>query len=235
MALVLTNPHSVLAVLETRPQDILEVHTPSSAVQKAWGQVRSSALKAGVRVAEGSERRAQKRGRAGTGGAAVKPRRPVSLEQLFSNVSTAGLWLALDGVQDPQNLGAIFRTSAFFSVRGMLLTRRRSAPLSGTVYDVASGGVEYVPFSIQTNLSRALDLAKARGLWILGTSEHAGTDLAAVDRDRPWLLVLGGEDRGLRPLSQRKCDTVCKIPSKGRIASLNVSVAAAIFMHRLSL
>ncbi len=235
MALVLRNPHSVLAVLETRPQDILEIHLPSSAVQKPWGQIRSSALKAGVRVTERSERRAQRTGRSGTAGATVKPRRPVSLEQLFSNVSAAGLWLALDGVQDPQNLGAIFRASAFFAVRGMLLTRHRSAPLSTTVYDVASGGVEYVPFSVQTNLSRALDLAKARGLWILGTSEHAETDLAEIDRDRPWLLLLGREDRGLRTLSQKKCDTVCKIPSKGRIASLNVSAAAAIFIHRLSL
>ena len=235
MSLVLRNPHSVLAILETRPQDILEIHLPSSQVQKTWSQVRSSALDIGLRINETpkGDRRANP-GRSGSASAIVKPRKPVHLEHLFSNVSENSIWLALDGVQDPQNLGSIFRTAAFFGLGGMLLTTRRSAPLSETVYDVASGGIEHVPFCLETNLSRALDFAKEHGLWILGTSERADTNLGTIERDRPWLLLLGSEDRGLRRLSEEKCDAVCRIPSIGKVGSLNVSVAAAIFIHKLS-
>ena len=77
---------------------------------------------------------------------------------------------------------------------------------------MASGGVEYVPFSVQTNLSRALDAAKDAGLWVLGTSEHAEKDLSAFSADRPWLLVLGNEERGMRRLTRDKCDELCRIP-----------------------
>ena len=235
MPLFLRNPHSVLAVLETRPQDILEIHLPSSQVQKTWSQVRSSALDIGLRVNETPEGGHRTNpGRSGSASARVKPRRPIPLEHLFSSISEGRLWLALDGVQDPQNLGSIFRTAAFFGLQGMLLTRRRSAPLSETVYDVASGGIEHVPFCVETNLSQALDYAKERGLWILGTSERAKSDLSTIERDRPWLLLLGSEDRGLRRLSEEKCDAVCRIPSMGGVGSLNVSVAATIFIHELS-
>ena len=106
--------------------------------------------------------------------------------------------------------------------------------MSETVYDVASGGIEHVPFCVETNLSRALDFAKERGLWILGTSDRADASLGTIERDRPWLLLLGSEDRGLRRLSEEKCDAVCRIPSIGKVGSLNVSVAAAIFIHKLS-
>ena len=234
MALVLTNPHSVLAVLETRPQDILEIHFPSSAVQKPWGQVRSSALKAGVRSRKdrkggskdgtvGHGRRDRETAPAGLPGTAL-------FQRLGSRTLVGLGWRP--GSSEPGRHLQGFRV---LRREGHASDETPVRPPVPTVYDVASGGVEYVPFSVQTNLSRALDLAKARGLWILGTSEHAETDLAEIDRDRPWLLLLGREDRGLRTLSQKKCDTVCKIPSKGRIASLNVSAAAAIFIHRLSL
>ncbi|MCZ6632558.1 MAG: 23S rRNA (guanosine(2251)-2'-O)-methyltransferase RlmB, partial [bacterium] len=73
-----------------------------------------------------------------------------------------------------------------------------------------------------------------RGLWILGTSEHANTDLSQIRPDRPWLLVLGNEEKGLRRLTLKKCDTLCRIPTSSRIPSLNISVAAGIFIHALT-
>ena len=124
--------------------------------------------------------------------------------------------------------------AAFFGAKGIVLTRDRSAPLSSAVYDVASGGIEHMPFSVQTNLRRTLDEAKKAGIWILGSSERADMDLSQVNPDRPWLLVLGNEERGLRRLTLEKCDTVCQIPSRGDSPSLNVAVAAGILMHRLS-
>ena len=234
MPIYLKNPHSVLAVIEKRPRDVLEIRLPAKP-GGAWGAVRERAEKIGVRVFFGrgeQEAVRQGRSRGGDAEAAIKAHPGCDLSELFADA--AGLFLALDTVQDPQNLGAIFRTAAFFGVRGILLTRDRSASLTGAAYDVASGGVEYVPFSVQTNLSRALDAAKDAGLWVLGTSEHAEKDLSAFSADRPWLLVLGNEERGMRRLTRDKCDELCRIPPRGAIGSLNVAAAAAICMYHFS-
>jgi 23S rRNA (guanosine2251-2'-O)-methyltransferase len=179
----------------------------------------------------------------GVAEAEVRERRPVALEELFQGVRAGasegseapGLWLALDCLQDPQNVGAIFRSAAFFGVRGILLTQERSVGLTSTVYDIASGGVEAVPFSVQVNLRQAFETAKAQGLWILGTSEHGRQDLFAVERDRPWLVVLGNEERGMRRLTEDRCDVICAIrPRGGLVTSLNVSVAAGIVISRMA-
>ena len=240
MPLLLKNPHSILAVLETRPEDIFEIHLPSAAAGPEWENLRSAARDIGVkatRVRDQRGSRARESGRSGAACAAVKPRRPLSLEQLFDPASDRpadhGCWLALDTVQDPQNLGSIFRSAAFFGVRGLVLSRDRSASLTSTVYDIASGGVEHVPFTVETNLSRTLSCAKGRGLWVLGTSERAETSLSQVAADRPWLVVLGNESTGMRRLTREKCDVVCRIPSHGRVGSLNVSVSAGILLHSL--
>ena len=235
MPLRLKNPHSILAVLDTRPQDVYEIRLPDP-VAGPWRRVRSSATEIGVKVTGGNRasRRQNRTGRTGAAEAVVRERRAVTVRDLFANVPETGLWLALDRVQDPHNVGAIFRTAAFFGVHGILLTRDRSASLTDTVYDVASGGVEHVPFCFPANLSRALDLARKANLWILGASEHADTDLGRIAGDRPWLLVLGNEERGLRRLTLDKCDVTCSIPSAGHVASLNVSVAAGIFLQKLA-
>ena len=224
MPIYLKNPHSVLAVLKKRPQDVLEIRL-SAKPGGAWRAVREQAERIGVRVFAGGGGRS----RGGDAEAAVKEHPGCDLAELFAD--NAGLFLALDTVQDPQNLGAIFRSAAFFGVRGVLLTRDRSASLTSAAYDVASGGVEYVPFSVQTNLSRALDMAKDAGLWVLGTSEHAEKDLSAFSADRSWLLVLGNEESGMRRLTRDKCDEICRIPPRGAVGSLNVSAAAAICIH----
>jgi 23S rRNA (guanosine2251-2'-O)-methyltransferase len=142
--------------------------------------------------------------------------------------------VALDQLQDPHNVGAIFRTAAFYGVRGIVVTRDRSAPLSAAVYDVSSGGMEYVPCSVQTNLSRSLEAAKEAGLWVLGASERAGRDVSEIARDRSWLLVVGNEERGLRRLTLDTCDETCRLTPRGEITSLNVSVATGILVAALS-
>ncbi|MFZ9595201.1 MAG: 23S rRNA (guanosine(2251)-2'-O)-methyltransferase RlmB, partial [Bdellovibrionia bacterium] len=243
MPVILRNPHSVLAALKVRPQDVLEVVVPSeerssrfsSAQQEGseavsesdvWGQVRLRAQKLGIplrssksaQAAQGSRGRSSRMGngpkdqslRLGGSEATVRERAPVASEELFSGATSRaegrGLWLALDCLQDPQNVGAIFRAAAFFGVQGILLTQERSASLTGTVYDVASGGLEFVPFVVQANLQRGFEVAKKAGLWVLGTSEHAQEDVAAVACDRPWLLVLGNEEKGIRRLTEESCD-----------------------------
>jgi 23S rRNA (guanosine2251-2'-O)-methyltransferase len=253
MSLVLKNPHSVLAVLETRPQDVLQIVLPQKGSHEFWEKVArvakekripvvtsSSSKGKGPRVGMrgGSSEESAAAARMGTAEATVRERVPVSTEELFrdakSKVKGLGLWLALDCLQDPHNVGAIFRAAAFFGVQGVLMTQERSAPLSGTVYDVACGGIEYVPFAVQTNLQQGFEIARDQGVWILGSSEHAHDDLATVSRDRPWLLVLGNEEKGMRRLTEESCDVLCKISAHGRVTSLNVSVASGIMISRLA-
>ncbi len=253
MLLTLQNPHSVLAALQTRPRDVVEIRLATSRTSGAWAEVAELAARNGVTVMTGEARRTGRRrpknagaggqaGRTGAGEARVKERAPLPVAEVLANPGSdhpdsasdsGGLWLALDQLQDPHNVGAIFRTAAFFGVRGIILTRDRSAPVNATVYDVASGGLEYVPFAAPSNLSRVLDTAREQGLWILGTSEHSETDLAEIDRDRPWLLVVGNEEKGLRRLTAEKCDQMCRLTPRTPVTSLNVSVATGIAVAAL--
>jgi 23S rRNA (guanosine2251-2'-O)-methyltransferase len=249
--LELRNPHSVLAALKYRPQDVREIRVPAGRPQGAWADVADAARNENISVVTqqldaGSRRGKKEQGkseRVGTATAVVCDHPGVSdPEKLLrvggageeSDEASSGLWLALDCLQDPHNVGAIFRTAAFFGVRGILLTKDRSAPMTPTVYDVAAGGVESVPFCQVPNLARSMETAKQAGLWLLGTSEHASSSYADVQRDRAWLLVIGNEEKGLRRLTLDNCDVVCGIPSQGDVTSLNASVAAAIIIARLS-
>jgi 23S rRNA (guanosine2251-2'-O)-methyltransferase len=250
VALELRNPHSVLAALETRPGAVVEVRLHSRQPPAAWEEVAERALARRVPVLRGTPAREHGRSgrrsgghgseseRAGAGVAIVKEREPIDLKDLFADAKQRsggrGLWLALDQIQDPRNVGAIFRSAAFFGAAGVVLTRNKSAPLSGVAYDAASGGLEHVPFAQPPNLSRALQVARDSGLWILGASEHAERDVTEMDRERPWLLVLGNEQQGLRRLTKEGCDEMCRLSPRGPVHSLNVSVAAAVLMSALT-
>lgn len=261
-ALTLHNPHSVLAALGTRPQDVKSVTLPYGAhasgkaatgspglvgANDAWNRVAQLAQRKGVpiRTARSSSHEQQRGqeardrgGRTSAASAEVLPRESVPVETLMSGAREraggVGLWLALDCIQDPHNLGAIFRTAAFFGVQGIMITEERSAPMSATAYDVATGGIEHVPFTLQINLQRGFEKAKEAGLWILGASEHASDSAFNVQRDRPWLLVLGNEEKGMRRLTEEACDLLCSVPPQGPIGSLNVSVAAGVLISHLS-
>lgn len=255
MSLTLTNPHSVLAALETRPREVVEVRIGSRNPSPAWKEVANAAKAHRVRVATGGggdagrRKRRDNDGRAGGSTATVKERGDVGVKELLageirsrgfqkppgsSDAERSPFFVALDCLQDPHNVGAIFRSAAFFGVDGIITSKDRSAPLNATVYDVASGGIEYVPFSQPTNLSRSLELAKDAGVWVLGTSEHAEMDYSEVPLDRPWMLVLGNEERGMRRLTADRCDMVCRIAPRTPVGSLNVSVAAGILIARFA-
>lgn len=237
MPIFLHNPHSVLATLTVRPQDVFEIRLQKGPLGEAWEAVRREAESIGITINEpqvSSRKPMRGSGRTSATEAVVKQKGPIPIANLIPPDVTEGLYLALDGVQDPQNLGSIFRSAAFFNVRGIILTRDRAAPVSQTVYDVSSGGVERIPFSQETNLAQALDTAKERGLWILGSSEHADKPVTQIAIDRPWLLVIGNEESGLRRLTLERCDEVCSIPSAGAVTSLNVAVAAGILLSTLS-
>lgn len=243
--LTLKNPHSVLAVLKQRPLDVLDITFQTQNPTDAWKKVATVAQQHGIAVRmqsggppnrgrKGNTNQSQKSERAGIATATVKEKPTASLNELFDDPQEGDLWLALDCLQDPHNVGAVFRTAGFFGVRGVIMTKDKSAPLNGTVYDVAAGGVETVPVAMEVNLSRTIDVAKKANIWVIGSSEHAETNLTEVENDRPWLIVVGNEEKGMRRLTQEKCDFVCQIPPRGSVTSLNVSVATGILISHLA-
>jgi 23S rRNA (guanosine2251-2'-O)-methyltransferase len=237
-----------MAALKHRPDDVREIRVPAGKPYGVWADAADLArshqisvvaqqLDAGARRGKKTQGKSERIGIA-TAIVCEHPgiQTPAKLlgTAAENDPNASGLWLALDCLQDPHNVGAIFRTASFFGVKGVLLTKDRSAPMTATVYDVAAGGVESVPFCLVPNLAKSLDIAKKSGLWLLGTSEHEATSYADVLPDRQWLLVIGNEEKGLRRLTLDTCDVICGIPAQGDVTSLNASVAAAIMIARLS-
>jgi 23S rRNA (guanosine2251-2'-O)-methyltransferase len=141
------------------------------------------------------------------------------------------LLLALDGVQDPHNLGACLRTADACGALAVIVPRDRAAPLNATARKIASGAAETTPVVTVTNLARSLTLLKEAGLWIVGADASGAQTAAEVDLTGPRVLVLGGEGRGLRALTRRQCDWLARLPSQGAVESLNVSVAAGMLLY----
>lgn len=141
--------------------------------------------------------------------------------------------LALDSLEDPQNVGSLLRTAEAAGVHGAILPRRRSAHVTPAVCRASSGAVEHLRIALVTNLARALDELRAKGIWVVGVEDHPrATDYRDVDLDLPLALVVGSEGRGMRRLVAEKCDLLLRIPMRGRINSLNVSVAGSIVLYQ---
>lgn len=241
MSLVLRNPHSVLAALQTRPDDVFEVLLAPGTPSPKWSEVadlarqRGTAIRTNLAPPEKRGPGSGKSERMGASVALVRERSDRLVDELLVDAAShpGGLWLALEQLQDPHNVGAIFRTAAFFGVQGIVLTRERSAPLSATVYDVASGGLEFIPFAIVPSLSRAITLAREAGLTVIGTSERADREIEARSEGQSHLLIFGNEEHGLRRVTSESCDQLVRLTPRGPIQSLNVSVAAGVCMSKL--
>ena len=143
--------------------------------------------------------------------------------------------VALDGVLDPRNLGAIMRSAEFFGAQGLFYARDRAAPLTATAVRASAGASERLPVACVPNLARALEQCKADGYWIVGTVIEGGRDAATLTTELPdeIVVVLGGEERGLRRLTRERCDFLASIPGSSDLASLNVSCAAAVALALL--
>jgi len=153
------------------------------------------------------------------------------LEDLLDGLDHAPLLLVLDGVQDPQNLGACLRTAAGAGADALVIPRDRAAPLSAAVRKVAAGAAERLPLVRVPNLARVLRMLCRRGVWLVG-AEAAGTrSLYQTDLGGPVALVLGAEGRGLRRLTREACDYLVRIPLAAGVESLNVSVAAGVCLY----
>ena len=140
------------------------------------------------------------------------------------------LFLVLDQVQDPHNLGACLRTADAAGVHGLILTKDQSVGITPTVAKVASGAAETVPIYRVTNLARALEWLKEGGLWIAGAAGEAERSVYQADLNLPLALVVGAEGKGMRRLTRERCDFLIKIPMIGQVESLNLSVATGILL-----
>jgi 23S rRNA (guanosine2251-2'-O)-methyltransferase len=169
--------------------------------------------------------------------ALVRPQEFLTIEDLFTpdptaaNTSARRLLLALDGVEDPQNLGALLRVADGAGVDGVILTERRSAPLSPVAVKASAGAAEHLRIARVVNLVRALEDLKRQNLWIMGLDERGTADYDQFDLTGDCVLVLGREGAGLHDLVRKTCDHLLRIPMAGGVSSLNVSAAGAVVLY----
>ncbi|MFP4081354.1 MAG: 23S rRNA (guanosine(2251)-2'-O)-methyltransferase RlmB [Candidatus Aminicenantes bacterium] len=154
------------------------------------------------------------------------------LASIFSSSSVPFLVL-LDGIEDPQNLGAIIRTAEGAGADGLVLPERRAAGVTEAVSRVSAGAVEHVKIARVKNLARALDDLKEKGVWLVGAEGGGREYWYEFDYNLPVGLVFGSEGRGLRPVIKKRCDKILSIPLLGRLASLNVASAASVFLYEV--
>ena len=156
----------------------------------------------------------------------------LSVEELHGNPGRAPLFLALDGVQDPQNFGSLLRVAEGCGVDGVLVPARRSCPVTPAVCKASAGAAEHVKIARVPNLCRALENLKRRmGLWVAGACADGDTLYSELDLTVPLVLVLGGENKGIRRLVREHCDMLARVPMTGRVNSLNVAACGAIILY----
>ena len=146
----------------------------------------------------------------------------------------SSLLLALDGLTDPQNLGAIIRSAEALGAQGLILPQRRSAGLTGSVAKVAAGALEHLPVARVVNLNRSLEKLKDEGYSVVGLAEEGDSTLSEIKFKGPLVVVVGSEDKGISLITRRLCDQLVRIPLKGVTTSLNASVATSIFLYEVA-
>ncbi|WP_010284980.1 23S rRNA (guanosine(2251)-2'-O)-methyltransferase RlmB [Bacillus timonensis] len=141
--------------------------------------------------------------------------------------------ILLDELEDPHNLGSILRTADAVGAHGVIIPKRRAVGLTATVAKASTGAIEYIPVARVTNLARTIDELKDRGVWIVGTDAKGKEDYRNIDGKMPIGLVIGSEGKGMGRLVKEKCDFLLRLPMKGKVTSLNASVAASLLMYEV--
>jgi 23S rRNA (guanosine2251-2'-O)-methyltransferase len=227
--------HAVTVRLKTAPRSVLEVHVDAARRDQRMRQFVERATAAGARLFESDDARLQKM--SGTsrhqGVVARVDALAVShsLDDTLDAVEGAPLLLVLDGVTDPHNLGACLRAADGAGAHAVIAPKDHAVGVNATVAKVASGAADTVPYFMVTNLARTLNELKERDIRIVGTSDDASQTLYEIDLTGPLALVLGAEGSGMRQLTARTCDVLVRLPMRGAVESLNVSVASAVCLY----
>ncbi len=143
------------------------------------------------------------------------------------------LLLILDSIQDTHNVGAILRSADCSGVDGIIITKNNSAPINETVVKTSAGASEHVKITLINNLAQTIDELKQKGFWIIGSYLEGAKDYTKVDYKVPIAVIVGNEEKGIRKLTADKCDHLVRIPMKGKIQSLNVSVATGVLLFEI--
>jgi 23S rRNA (guanosine2251-2'-O)-methyltransferase len=208
------------------PRTVSHIWATNNAGREPW------LAQSGVRVTlEPHDEIARRSGSEGHQGicAEVSEFRYIEGEHLLAHEQA--LIVALDQVQDPQNLGAICRSAECAGAAGVVLPERRAAEVTAAVCKASAGAVEHLPLAQVRNLTDFLNDAKARGYWCYGAEGDSKLDYRKVDFKGPVVLVMGSEGRGLRPRVASACDALISLPLRGQIESLSVGAAAAVLLY----
>ena len=232
---VLFGFHAVTVRLKTAPQSIAEIHVDATRRDARMRQFVERARGADVRLIDSDDRRLAAIAGTPRHQGVVARVEPVSmartLDELLDAIEGAPLLLVLDGVTDPHNLGACLRVADGAGAHAVIATKDHAVGINATVAKVASGAAETVPYLMVTNLARTLVALKEHGLRIVGAGDDAPAGLYDVDLGGPIALVLGAEGLGMRQLTRKHCDDLVRIPMRGAVESLNVSVAAGVCLY----
>jgi 23S rRNA (guanosine2251-2'-O)-methyltransferase len=226
--------HAVLARLRADPSSVLEIYLDETRNDARAKDLAAVAERAKVHLMRVPTRRLD--GFYGGGRhqgvvARIEVRRTAdTLDQILEHVQTP-LLLVLDGVTDPHNLGACLRVANGAGAHAVLAPKDRAVGVTPTVSKVASGAAESTPYLMVTNLARTLSELKERNIWIVGADERAEKTLYEADLPDSIAWVLGAEGEGMRRLTRESCDLLVRIPMRGEVESLNVSVSAGVCLY----
>jgi 23S rRNA (guanosine2251-2'-O)-methyltransferase len=227
--------HAVYEALTSGTQTLERIHVARETHSPKLQEILDLARKKGVPVRK-EERRVMDRlvpGASHQGIVALVGEFPYApIEALLA--SEVPLVVALDGVEDPHNLGAVVRTADACGVTAIVVPERHAAPLSMTVAKASAGALAHVPVVRVKNLVSTLDELKKQGFWVVGVDPQGDRNWTEFDYTGRLALVLGGEHRGVRRLVREHCDVLVKLPMQGKIASLNISVAAGVVLYEVA-
>jgi len=232
---VLFGFHAVTVRLKTAPKSVIEIHVDTSRRDQRMRGFVERAKEAGAKIVDSDDDRLIRL--AGTprhqGVVARVEALAVShsLDDTLDGVEGDPLLLVLDGITDPHNLGACLRVADGAGAHAVIAPKDHAAGINATVAKVASGAAETVPYFMVTNLARTLNELKERNIRVIGTSDDAQQSLYDIDLRGPLALVLGAEGSGMRQLTAKTCDLLVRLPMRGAVESLNVSVASGICLY----
>jgi len=232
---VLFGFHAITVRLKTAPRSIAEIHIDAGRHDQRMRLFIERATAAGVRLVESDDARLQKlcgtHRHQGVVARAESVTLSHSLDDTLDAVQGDPLLLVLDGITDPHNLGACLRVADGAGVHAVIAPKDHAVGINATVAKVASGAADTVPYFMVTNLARTLNELKERDIRVVGASDDAPKSLYAADLTGPLALVLGAEGSGMRQLTARTCDELVRLPMRGAVESLNVSVASGICLY----
>jgi 23S rRNA (guanosine2251-2'-O)-methyltransferase len=227
--------HAVTVRLKTAPQSVTEVHVDATRRDARMRQFVERVKESGVRLVESDDERLRQLGGTPRHQGVVARVQALatghSLDDTLDGVEGPPLLLVLDGVTDPHNLGACLRVADGAGAHAVIAPKDHAVGINATVAKVASGAAETVPYFMVTNLARTLNELKERDIRVIGTSDQAERSLYDADLSGPVALVLGAEGHGMRQLTARTCDELVRLPMKGAVESLNVSVASGVCLY----